>query len=117
MDKRLNAWRRRGIHAFEDVAQYHPEIGLTGWFKYKPKLQPTWNKLIKILLSSNSQLPTTEQVREYQKILLGRANGDTFLVELLPLASPSMVVKCNAPTTTIPIASMIWNTILYLFIS
>lgn len=90
INKRLNAWRCRGRHALEDVAQYHAEIGLTDWFNDKPKLQPTWNKLIRILLSSNGQLPTTEQVREYQKILLGRPNGDTCLVELLPLPSPSI---------------------------
>jgi hypothetical protein len=90
INKRLNAWRRSGRHALEDVVQYHTEIGLMDWFNDKPKLQPTWNKLIRILLSSNGQLPTTEQVRKYQKILLGRRNGDTCLVELLPLPSPSV---------------------------
>lgn len=102
INKRLNAWRRRGRRALEDVAQYHAEIELTDWFNDKPKLQPTWNKLIRILLSSNGQLPTTEQVREYQKISLGRSNGDTCLVELLPLPSPSTEVWLYAQYSYLP---------------
>lgn len=89
VNRRLNVWSIRGKHALEDLAQYHAEIGLTQWFNDQPKLQPTWNKLIRILLSSNGQVPTTMQVREYQKILLGRRNADTCLLELLPLPSPS----------------------------
>jgi hypothetical protein len=90
VNRRLNAWSSRGKHAVEDVAQYHAEIGLTQWFNEQPKLQPTWNKLIRILLSSNGQVPTTMQVREYQKLLLGRSNSETCLLELLPLPSPSI---------------------------
>ena len=89
IDNRLNAWTLRGKHELEDLAQYHAEIGLTDWFNNKPKLQSTWNKLIRILLSSKGQFPTTEEVREYQKILLGKLSGDHCLVNLLPLPSPS----------------------------
>lgn len=102
INKRLNAWRRRGRNALEDIAQYHAEIGLSDWFNDKPKFQPTWNKLIKIVLSSNSQLPTTEQVDKYQKTLLGRPNGDTCLVELLPLPSPSIGLWLYAQHSQLP---------------
>ena len=87
--KRLNAWADRGRRELEDVAEYHNAIGITYLFNDRPKLQPTWNKLIRILLSSNSQTPTTEQVREYQRASLGRVGRDTCLLELLPLPSPS----------------------------
>lgn len=102
INERLIAWSRRGRHALEDLAQYHAEIGLTDWFNDKPKLQPTWNKLIRILLSSNGQLPTTDPVREYQKILLGRLNGNTCLVELLPLPSPSIGLWLYAQHSQLP---------------
>jgi hypothetical protein len=89
INKRLNTWAKRGKHELEDVAEYHADIGITNLFNEKPKLQSTWNKLIRIVLSGNGQEPTTEQVREYQRLLLGRPTGNTCLVELLPLPSPS----------------------------
>ena len=90
IENRLNAWTHRGKNELEDLAQYHAEIGMTDWFNDKPKLQSSWNKLIRILLSSKGQSPTTEEVREYQKILLGKSSGDNCLVNLLPLPSPSI---------------------------
>ncbi len=87
--KRLNAWADRGRCELEDLAEYHAAIGITYLFNDRPKLQPTWNKLIRILLSSHGQTPATEQVREYQRASLGRLDGDTCLLELLPLPSPS----------------------------
>lgn len=88
--KRLTTWAKRGKRELEDVAEYHTEVGITHLFNETPKLQPTWNKLIRTLLTSDGQVPTTEQVRNYQKTSLGRPNGNTCLVELLPLPSPSM---------------------------
>jgi len=87
--KRLNIWAGRGKRELEDVAEYHNEIGFSHLFSEKPKIQQTWGKLIRILLSSNGSAPITEQVREYQKMSLGRLSGNTCLVELLPLPSPS----------------------------
>jgi hypothetical protein len=90
INNRLTTWENRGKKELEDVADYHKDIGATDWFNDNPRLQPTWNKLIRILLSSSGELRTTEQVREYQKNLLGRLIGDTCLLELLPLPSPSI---------------------------
>jgi hypothetical protein len=90
INTRLNAWANRGKNELEDLAQYHTDIGVKDWFIPKPKLQPTWNKLIRIVLSSNGQVPEAELVRNYQKTLLGRKSGDTCLLELLPLPSPSL---------------------------
>lgn len=87
--KRLDAWRLRGRRELDDVAEYHTTIGVTHLFDDMPKLQPTWKMLIRILLSSDGRIPTIEQVREYQRASLGRQAGNTCLVELLPLPSPS----------------------------
>jgi hypothetical protein len=89
VDKRLSTWARRGKRELEDVAAYHAEIGITRYFAGKPKLQRTWSNLIRIFLCHVGQGPTPEQVLEYQRTSLGRLNGDTCLVELLPLPSPS----------------------------
>jgi hypothetical protein len=89
IDRRLNAWKKRGKLELEDVAEYHFSIGIPEHFRDPAKLQPTWNKLIRILLSAEGQPGTTEDVREYQKSSLGRLNGDSCLLELLPLPSPS----------------------------
>lgn len=86
---RLRAWGKRGKCELEDVAEYHAEIGVTHLFGNKPKIQRTWNKLIRAYLSGQNQVPTKEQVREYQCKFFGRTGGDTCLLELLPLPSPS----------------------------
>ncbi len=87
--RRLNAWATRGKRELEDVAEYHHAVGITYLFNRRPKIQRTWNKLIRIVLSSQGLTPTTEQVREYQRDRLGRPGGETCLTELLPLPSRS----------------------------
>jgi hypothetical protein len=57
---RLDAWAKRGKCELEDLAKYHAEIGITRLFNGSPQLQPTWNKLIRILLSSHGHEPTAE---------------------------------------------------------
>ena len=88
--QRLQAWHQRGRLELEDVAVYHAEIGEEWWFSPQPKLQPTWNRLIRIELSAKGQDVHTEHVRAYQKEHWGRLNGTNCLVELLPLPSPSL---------------------------
>ena len=89
INRRLNAWHERGKFELEDVAEYHFAIGIPEHFRDAAKLQPTWNRLIRILLSAQGEPGGTEDVREYQKSSLGRLKGDSCLLELLPLPSPS----------------------------
>ena len=105
IDNRLNAWTLRGKHELEDLAQYHADIGLTDWFNDNPKLQSSWNKLIRILLSSKGQLPTTEEVRESQKMLLGKTSGDNCLLNILPLPSPSIERRLYTQYSQLPYLS------------
>lgn len=102
VNTRLATWANRGKSELEDLAEYHTEIGIVDWFNDKPKLQPTWNKLIRILLSSSGNLPTTEQVREYQKAVLGRRISNSCLLELLPLPSPSIGQWLYAKYSRVP---------------
>jgi hypothetical protein len=91
IDKRLKDWDRRGRFELEDIADYHVEIGAGQYFDLQPKLQPTWNRLIRLALSADGQeIIHKEQVREYQQKYLGRHDSKNCLVELLPLPSPSL---------------------------
>ena len=67
INRRLNSWNNRGKFELEDVAEYHFAIGIPEHFRDPAKLQPTWNKLIRTLLSAQGQPGSTDDVREYQK--------------------------------------------------
>jgi hypothetical protein len=89
IEQRLNDWHRRGRQELEDIVAYHAEICAERFFGPNPKLQPTWNRLIRIELSAKGQDVDTERVRAYQKEHLGRHTSTNCLVELLPLPSRS----------------------------
>ncbi len=89
ISKRLEVWDKRGRKELEDVAQYSREIGVTHFFGDRARLQTTWNKLIRVVLTAKNLKFDTETVREYQKSSLGTTDGDTCLLELFPLPSPS----------------------------
>lgn len=100
--KRLETWANRGKREIDDVAEYLTAVGITHLHNDHPELQSTWCGLIRILLSSEGETPTTEQVREYQKTSLGRLNGNTYLAELFPLPSPSLGHWLYAEHSTLP---------------
>jgi len=55
-----------------------------------PELQRTWAPLIRAwLVATGCEAPTAPDVRAYQRDHWGRLGGDTVLVELQPLPSPS----------------------------
>lgn len=88
--KRIETWDKRGRKELEDVAEYSREIGINRYFDDRAKLQSTWNKLIRIVLTAEGQIFDTETVREYQRSKFGTEDGDTCLLELLPLPSPNI---------------------------
>jgi hypothetical protein len=89
IQRRMMVWNKRGRRELEDVAEYHIELGITHPFNEKPKLQRTWAKLIRVLLTIEGESPTKEDVRAYQQHHWARSNGNVNLMELLPLPSPS----------------------------
>jgi hypothetical protein len=91
IEKRLHHWHCRERVELEDIAAYHAELGVEEeYFGAHPKLQPTWNRLIRMELSAKRQDVHREDVRAYQKDYLGRYTSTNCLVELLPLPSPSL---------------------------
>jgi hypothetical protein len=89
INRRLNVWELGGRRELEDAAEFHFGICMPRFFSPGAPLQPTWNRLIRIFLSSQGKTPTTEMVRKYQIYKMGRTGGNTCVVELLPLPSPS----------------------------
>lgn len=88
VNRRLSVWRNAGGREFDDLREFHIKIGVEQYFLPRVTLQATWSRLIRILLAAESQVVSNEQVRDYQAEFLGRRDGDTCLLEFLPLPSP-----------------------------
>ncbi len=99
---RLDVWQCRGRHEVEDLAAFHDKIKIDRFFADPVKSQTTWNKLIRILLSSKGVTTDLRAVKEYQSTKLGRSTGETCLIELLPLPSPSTAMWLLAQWTVLP---------------
>jgi hypothetical protein len=89
VETRIETWRARGANELENLAEFHRAIGVTRHFGGRPALQRTWAKLIHVLFGLRGEVADTERVRIYQATRLGRHGGETALIELLPLPSPS----------------------------
>jgi hypothetical protein len=87
IQRRLVVWREGGCQELEDAWDYHVRIGAEHLTRERPKLQSTWKQLCRIVLVGTGQPSDTESLRHYQKHHLGRRDGATCLLELLPLPS------------------------------
>ncbi len=79
--------RRSGFEPTMDLRKAHEGIADTDkWFgPSKIKCQRTWRPMCDLMLRRGGTLSPTLQTRnEYQALRLGRSNGDTLLMELLP---------------------------------
>lgn len=63
------------------------------WFLQKPKLQPTWSKLILILLRLQGKEISNELIRTFQKTSFCRKNSNHCCLELMPLPCRSTKEK------------------------
>lgn len=80
-NQRLTVWDQRGRREVEDVAEYHLAFGITHPFTEKAKLQPTWAKLIRVLLSIEGKPPTKDDMQRYQQQQWARSSGKVCLLE------------------------------------
>ena len=87
--KRLNAWVELGRKELVDICEFHLKINFPYYFKDPEKLQKTWMQQARIVLASKGSPSSTDEVRVYQRDVIGRKNGETCLLELFPLPSPS----------------------------
>jgi hypothetical protein len=77
----VRAWEDSGGVALLDLRTGHSGHSLD-WFSERAGAQPTWAKLIWLLLAYKDQLPTVAATKRYQKEHLGRRDGETALLEL-----------------------------------
>lgn len=88
--RRLQVWQSLGCPETADLAEFHRHLGMPQFFSHPTTLQHTWAYLISLLLTSErGTAPDVASVKAYQRDHLGRLNGKTCLLELLPLPSPS----------------------------
>ena len=74
-------WRHLGSGELLDIVAHHKELRWN-WFDEGARTQPTWMKLIWLLLTYKGQEPTRDATLEYQKRHLGRIDGETALTEI-----------------------------------
>jgi hypothetical protein len=108
LDRRLRSWKADGkketryIAGGYDYRTAPKERSAPRHFAERPKLQRTWNMLIRILLSAEQNRPTLEAIKTYQRDNLGRPDIDNCLLELLPLPSPSTAHWLYAQYSELP---------------
>jgi len=92
LSNRLQAWSCFGKRELDDCREFHLLIGERRWHCEPVKLQPTWRRLILLLMGFLGKQTDNETLREYQSREWGRLNGETCVIELSGLAAHSFQV-------------------------
>lgn len=91
---RFEQWRARGRKQTEHLRDFHFAIGVRKHWQAvagRPvKVQFTWRRLVETVLVARGDAGTEERIAEYQSEELGTLDGDSCLLELLPLPSPRL---------------------------
>lgn len=86
--QRILVWEKLGKSSTVDSIQYHQTLGFSE--RELQKIQPTWTKLIQVLLELEGKNSLDKELRRsYQRHLLGRTDSDHCVIELMPMASRS----------------------------
>jgi hypothetical protein len=85
----LDRWQRLGAPTIAPFRPPADEISQHRWFGSRPRIQPYWGRLIRLLLAAEGRPLSLQAVRTYQAQHLASPTGETCLLELLPLPSPS----------------------------
>lgn len=87
----IDKWVDQDKEPVTDLPDYCNGIGEAYYFRKPVKNQPTWNKLIRLLLSLKGEEDISlMNVKAYQMSHWGRHDDETAALELLPLANPSL---------------------------
>ena len=91
---RFVQWDSRGQSEIEHLRNFHFDIGIRNHWESVGgnaiKLQFTWKRLIQTILTAKGVPVTHESIGDYQSQHLGTLDGNSCLLELLPLPSPSV---------------------------
>ena len=92
--QRLDEWNKRNRNDIEDAPSFYPSLqGNAEWHGLAAIPQPTWTQLIRMLLIAQGKDDSPDHVLDYQRHHLGTADGETCLLELLPLPWPRAAAK------------------------
>jgi hypothetical protein len=87
--RRVSVWEEFNRPELADLHEFHALLGVTRHSGPMAKLQRTWTSLTRIALAAEGRPFQLDDVRNYQGSELGSRAGQTALIELLPLPSPS----------------------------
>jgi hypothetical protein len=86
----ITIWQELNEKELVDGKEFHIRMKIPEFFTDPVKIQRTWMQQARIVLASQGMNATLSDVKVYQRDLLGRKNGETCLLELLPLPSPNI---------------------------
>jgi|SRR5271167_2587190 len=90
---RFEAFRKLGKDGLCDCGIFHDFIRETRWHRArKPALQPTWRRLVLLLLTFLKQDSDNDSIRAYQRDQWGRLSGETCVIELSGLPARNLNV-------------------------
>ncbi len=82
LSSRLTAWDRHGRPEIDDLSDFCRDAGI---HISRTTPQRTWRPLIHLMLAAKGEPISSSSVLDYQLTRLGRGDGETCLLELLPL--------------------------------
>lgn len=92
LTRRQEAWEKLGCHQVCDCRQFHEAIDQQDWHR-DGRLQPTWRRLILLLMAYLGRPKDREEIRAYQRDQWGSLHGETCVIELLGLAANNFAVS------------------------
>jgi len=88
---RVNAWVKLGSSELCDCVEFHRQINQHRWHR-DGKLQPTWRRLILLLMAFLDRPIDAEERRCYQRECWGKLDGETCVIELSGLPANNLGV-------------------------
>src|SRR5690606_25592594 len=80
---RIKTWESLGKTTTVDNIEYHHKLGFGE--ELLTKIQPTWTKLIQVILEIEGEESIDKEIRrQFQRHKLGRIDGNNCCVELMP---------------------------------
>src|SRR6266567_1397858 len=90
---RYKAFRQLGKDGLTDCGAFHDFIHEKRWHRAtRPALQPTWRRLILLLMTFLKEPTDDESLRTYQRDRLGRLSDETCVIELSGLPARNFEV-------------------------
>ncbi len=92
--RRVEAWVHFGRGELDDCRDFHDRICEKRWHCERPQPQPTWRRLMLLLMTFLERSSDNDSMRYYQRDRWGRlSGGETCVIELSGLAANNLTVS------------------------